>query len=125
MRDPIDNKPVYSSENSASLSLRQIMAEQESEHHKEKALNKKKSGFSFENKTNLKYDTLKINLTNHTKHNFEDKKTIDYYNLENRNQDVSKKANEYRSLAFKFSNLKQEYLRKASEAHKRGFFLFL
>ena len=103
------------------------MAEQESEHHKEKERNnnKKKAGFFFENNTNLKYDALKTNLANHSKQNFEDKKTIDYYNLENKNQDVSKRSTEYRSLAFKYSNLKQEYLRKASEAHKRGFSFLL
>ena len=120
-RNPIDNKPVYSmSENPASLSLRQIMAEQETEHHKEKERVKKNQGFLFDKKTNLKYDSLKATLTAHTKHAFEEKKHTDYYNFENKSQDVTKNTTEYRSLAYKYSNLKQEYLRKASEAHKRG-----
>jgi hypothetical protein len=124
MRNPIENQPAYFSDNgvnSAAFSLRMIMAEQEQEEK-----NKKNVSNDFNNKNNnIKYDP-KI-FSNEFNYNLTKKfneKNFDYLNFASNENDLIEKSNEYRSLASKYSNLKQENLKKAAEAYKRGFKFF-
>lgn len=126
MRNPIEKQPVYLSENginSAQFSLRQIMAEQAAEAEKEKQRQKKNSIFDLTKKTVIKYDVKNFNIEFNYKLNKIDKKQVEYYNLctnEYKNEDLNQKSSESRLMAGKYSNLKQEYLKKAEEAYKRG-----
>lgn len=100
--------------NSATLSLRQIMAEQQEEEIKENCIKKPQTlrqiRYDFKNNS-VDFSNFK-KKTNYLDQNPKDK----YFD----HASLIKNSNESRSLAFKYTNIKNDYLKKATEAHSKG-----
>ena len=144
MRNPIEQGPHFYSEagvNPAKISLRQIMAEEMAEQIKQNRFKKSQSSPMFpfnkiisanSNAPNNKNSQRQPpppqqqSAANTKSHDFNNNNNssqkVDYYNYVNANEvcDANLSQNEYRYLANKYFNLRQDYFNKASEAYRRG-----